>query len=205
MKVPEPGSPSGSRQLLQLSGDTSDHAYGVWFYDTGCTALNWATSFYIRDDGVGDLVLCTGNNGGPLGYYWYWEQGFGPGGYVSTGVVRSIGWHYFEFRATSSDIQCYVDGTYAYTGTVLDPTALDSVFTLCYREYPNPSYFDDAIIRNWVTPEPSPGTWGIQEGTGTTSPPPIPGFPFEAVALGLLVALGAVVAIRRRQHRPRKH
>lgn len=37
--------------------------------------------------------------------------------------------------------------------------------------------------------------------TGTTSPPPIPGFPLEAIGLGLATSLGAVFLVRRRRRK----
>jgi hypothetical protein len=282
--VPASGYPESSGRRLDVTNILANHAYRVWFYDTGSTASG--TNSYaiacILGSSSGDGYLHAGTSS----YYRYWDGS----GYVETSLPRSVGWHYYEFRCDSMETDFVVDGVVVHTSTRVDPTALLNFRVYCYRYTPNPSIFDDAIVRKWVDPEPTHGLWGSDEldstnpswdelpsdqtvdygqafsydvnasdasgiayywisdmdnfsinsngiitntkvlSVGTyelevqaydpygnyctgsfqvtvtipTTPPPttvIPGFYFETVLLGLLAAMGAGIAIRRRKRK----
>ncbi len=153
--IPASGTPTDSGQKLDVTTYDGNHAYRIWLYDTGCTTTWWTETLNVFDG----AVSCMMGVHGEYNNYTYCDSG----AWLETNFARSNGWHFFEFRCSSDITYYYIDDTLVHTSSLLDESSLDWLYAYCYRGNPNPSYFDDAIVRKWVDPEPSHGTWGSEE------------------------------------------
>ena len=89
-----------------------------------------------------------------------------------------IGWHHIDItRDASGLLNVYLNGTLRMNST-------DTLYTTteCFKIYSGGGPAIDNIVFDEIT-----------------TPPPIPGFPFEAIILGLVACLGVIVVIRRRR------
>jgi hypothetical protein len=86
----------------------------------------------------------------------------------NSGIDRTIGWHEFIIRCTNNLKQFIIDdnimpitGSENYsTPTLIGNSSNSEVAT----------YWDSIFIRKFINPEPSHGTWGVEEtGTGITT------------------------------------
>lgn len=154
--IPLGGVPAPSGLYKGIGAYDDGYAYRVWIYDVPTKVASYATTHRIHD-GAGNSIYLTGQ--GLENEYQYWDGA----GYINTGVTRTAGFHYFEYRVNTTFIYAVVDGTNARTSTRLTETVLDKLNDYVYRANPNPSWFDDFIVRKWVTPEPTHSVWGAEE------------------------------------------
>ena len=155
-KLTPPTSPSSGGVEKATADYDAGYAYRIWIYDVPTKAANYAENTYIIDGGNVELYL--GANGA-ADYYQYWDGS----GWINSSVLRTAGFHYFEFRLKSGHVLVIIDGTQVLDSTRLNTATMSKFRAYCYGANPNPSWFDDFLIRKWVDPEPSHGSWGSEE------------------------------------------
>ncbi len=152
--TPAPGLPDSSGRYLNVSNFDDFHAYRIWFYDTGTTTTSKATNAILSDGPTDDYKVYLGCQG-HLSNYSYWDGG----SWEESNVTRSIGFHYFEFRHLDNTTYLYLDDQLIHTSTRLDEPQLSQFRVYVYRGYPEASFFDDLIVRKWVSSEPTHIGW----------------------------------------------
>lgn len=152
--VPASGNPSASGRKDSITAYGIGYAYRIWIYDLVCKVTAYALDLRVEWDG-GVLVIGVDDNG-QLDNYIYYDAGW-----TTTSIVRTVGQHLLEYKVKTGSILMEIDGilVHTYSGT---PSLLKA-FALVYRASPNPSYFDDYLIRKWVDPEPAHAAWGEEE------------------------------------------
>jgi hypothetical protein len=152
--TPASGSPESSGRYLNISNFDNYHAYRIWFYDTGSTTTSKVTNVVLSDGPAETNKVYIGCMG-HLTNYSYWDGS----SWIESGVARSTGFHYFEFRHLDSTTYLYLDENLIHTSIRLDEPSLFQFRAYVYRGYPESSYFDDLIIRKWVSSEPTHLIW----------------------------------------------
>jgi len=178
--VPASGSPAGSGVRKTVSAYGSGYAYRIWLFDLDTSSYklaNYVGTFLLYDTGAKPLGVCFRETGD---YYFYFEDGVG---YVATSIARQQGHHSFEVAVTSAQSKIFIDNKLVRTTSVLDESSLNYVDAFVYRAYPNPTYFDNFLVRKFADPEPQHGAWVIEEEEEEETPffgqgwtPPFSGF-----------------------------
>lgn len=156
--TPASGLPNSSGRFLDVSIFDNYHAYRVWFYDTGTTTL-WKSTNAILSDGPTDNYKVYLGCAGHEANFSYWDGST----WMESNIPRSTGFHYYEFRHLDMTTFLYVDEHLIHTSIRLNEPSLDQFRVYIYRGYPEASYFDDLIVRKWVTPEPIHLGWILTE------------------------------------------
>lgn len=156
--IPLSGLPDTSGRYIDVSGFDNYHAYRVWFYDTGSSTIDRVTNAVLSDGPTDDYKVYMGCNGQDT-HYSYWDGG----SWVESSITRSTGFHYYEFRHLNTTTYLYLDSQLLHTSTRLDEPTLDEFWVYVYRGYPEASYFDDLIVRKWVSLEPTHIGWNTTE------------------------------------------
>lgn len=156
--VPAGGYPKTSGMYYDLPGGIDEsHAFRIYIYDVPIKVSWYAEGFVLWDD---NDVKAYFEAQGTLDNYQYYAGAE----WQDTGIERTAGFHYFEFKVKSTSVIFNVDGTdVAIESDYLAETGLKRIHAHCYRADPNPSWFDDFLIRKWVDPEPTHGGWGDEE------------------------------------------
>jgi hypothetical protein len=155
-QTPVAGTPGSSGKTESLGSYGEGYAYRIWFYDVPTKVTNYAENSYLEDSYANQVYLASQSTNT---YYQYLDGG----SWVNTAITRTAGFHYFEYKVKSGHVIMVVDGTEVRDSTRLTTTALANVAAYCYRANPNPSWWDDFLIRKWVDPEPAHSTWGTEE------------------------------------------
>ena len=100
------------------------------------------------------------------------------------------GWQNLDVtRDGSGQFYVFINGTQWLEGTGTSHDTATYFVLYCT----NTAAFDNIVVSDTVDIIPTTGPGG----TGT-QPPPIPGFPFAAITLGLLISISVVLLLRRR-------
>jgi len=128
------------------------HAYRIWFYDQPYKVSQYTASVIIEDAYGTQFYLAAHDT---CNYYEYWDGA----GYVSTSVLRTQGFHYYEFQVSQTNIMGVIDGQIVHTSTRLTETALNKFEAYGYRTSYY-SWFDDCLVRKWADPATNHVSWG---------------------------------------------
>lgn len=157
--VPAVGSPSGSGVEETISSWDDEHAYRIWFYDALTKVSQYDEQTYISD-GVSNVhmgYLDANDN------YHYWDGA----GWTDSGIVRTLGFHYYEWQVLPTLTHLVIDGVNFHDSTRLIETALTIVRYTCYRGNAYPSWFDDFLVRKYISAEPTHTSWGSEQSSQT--------------------------------------
>ena len=142
--------------------DLGDGTQGFmgWFYDDGTSSSNEMWNFRLMSNAFGTEVGIGLWMGQSTTHYIYQDQG----GYATTGIARSNGWHKVEYYlngGSGGNIEGYLDGS-----LIIDETEADygTIRYVIFSSYINPnSIADDYIIKKRITTEPAPSSYGGEE------------------------------------------
>ena len=166
--TPAVGTPESSGRYINISNYDNYHAYRIWFYDTGSTTFEKVTNVVLTEGPLEEHKVYLGSHGHHSNYS-YWDGG----SWIETNISRTTGMHFFEFRHLDSTTYLFIDDLLVHTSTRLNETQLSQFRVYVYRGYPEASYFDDLIVRKWVSTEPSHLEWHpVEEISFQWSPSP---------------------------------
>ena len=183
-----------------FGGSMTDTALGLIEVSTGGFAITGRTQSFGA--GATDLWLIRTNTNGDH----VWNQTFGglsldegsslvevsTGGFAITGFTGSTGAGVEDLWLIFTDTTGNHLVNYTFGGTAYDTgTAIIDVSTGGFLIAGTTESFGAGVTDAWLI--------RITEQPTTPPPPPIPGFPLEAIALGTLIALSIRLIFRRRR------
>ena len=138
-------------------GDKSVH---VHFYDEMLPSKEYTVfSIDAGESEVSFIGLINDNT-----QYEYQLQGTT----YNSGISRTVGWHEFISRCTSNLKQFIIDGNIMPITGIGNYSPVTFIITSATAEVS--AYWDTIFITKFVNPEPTHGTWGIEEtGSGVTT------------------------------------
>ncbi|TRZ52773.1 MAG: DUF2341 domain-containing protein, partial [Dehalococcoidia bacterium] len=89
------------------------------------------------------------------------------GSYVDTTVLRSTGWHQLKMISNGTDVKFYIDDTLVHTHN--DIPLFDRIFVGNTHTANVVDYFDDVIVRKYLTDEPSCGLGSEGEASASAN------------------------------------
>jgi len=152
---------TGSTALKLTGGDDSGGDPSHFMPGTKCVFTAWMYDEGTNYESLVGIAYWANIGIYSSGSYYKKRMGADVGGsYVDTTVLRSTGWHQFKLIADGSNTKFYIDNTLVHTHN--DFPTFDRIFVGNSHVTSVIDYFDDVIVRKYITSEPSCALGGEQ-------------------------------------------